>query len=127
MSDPSHPSRVHGHGQSSSPIDITTTLQNHDLQLQEIKILLHQLVLARDQKSYRSRSHHKGSSLHKASVHQPSPPSSPDAYSNHHNQDFYQQPPKLTAHYHHSTFREPKISLPSFYGTARINYYFNWR
>ncbi|KAL9316299.1 hypothetical protein ACSQ67_017300 [Phaseolus vulgaris] len=73
MSDPSHPSSVHGHGKSSSPIDITATLQNHDLQLQEIKTLLHQLVLARDQKSHRSHSHHRGSSLHKASVHQHNP------------------------------------------------------
>jgi len=39
----------------------TTTLQNHDAQLQEIKTLLHQLVIARDHKSHHSRSHHRDS------------------------------------------------------------------
>jgi len=102
MSDPSHQPNVHGNLNNQSPVDITAQLKNHDLQFAEIRNLLHQLVIERDQEPHRSRSRNREGSHRTTNVHHPSPPPSHDDYCSHH--DYYQPPPKYLHNRHHSTF-----------------------
>jgi len=73
MSDPSHQSSAHGNLNNQSPMHITATLKNHDLQLTEIRNLLHQLTIECEQKAHRSRSQHRETSHRTTKIHHPSP------------------------------------------------------
>jgi len=76
--------------------------------------------------NHRSRSRQKESSHRLKSIIHHRPSHSNEEYSSHHNAKYYQNPPRYQKHKSHYHSREPKIDLPSFYGTVDVDDYLSW-